>query len=100
MDNDDRLLCEGKGMNDNHELKFRERVIDKRFLSRFNEDNTPSRRYHYTSPEGLMGILKTRTFFFTDSQFLNDFREKLILTKNWICFGVEIRRIMIKDSPV
>lgn len=77
MDRDDRLLFEGKGMNDNHEIKLRESVIEKRFLSRFDEDNTPSRRYHYTSPEGLMGILKTRTFFFTDSQFLNDFREKI-----------------------
>lgn len=24
MDNDDRLLSEGKGMNGNHEIKFRE----------------------------------------------------------------------------
>lgn len=77
MDNDDRLLSEGKGMNENHEIKFRERVLNKSFLDRFYVDNTCSKRYHYTSPEGLMGILKTRTFYFTDSQFLNDFREKI-----------------------
>ena len=28
--------------------------------------------YHYTSPEGLMGILKNREIFFTDAEFLND----------------------------
>lgn len=33
--------------------------------------------YHYTSPEGLMGILKTRTLYFTDCQFLNDYKERL-----------------------
>ena len=77
MDNDDRLLSEGKGMNENHEIKFRERVLSKSFLDRFYVDNTCSKRYHYTSPEGLMGIFKTRTFYFTDSQFLNDFREKI-----------------------
>ena len=33
--------------------------------------------YHYTSPEGLLGILKNRNIFFTDAQFLNDSRERL-----------------------
>lgn len=33
--------------------------------------------YHYTSPEGLLGILRNRQIFFTDGQFLNDFRERL-----------------------
>lgn len=33
--------------------------------------------YHYTSPNGLYGILKTRTLFFTDCQFLNDRNERL-----------------------
>lgn len=33
--------------------------------------------YHYTSPEGLMGILKTRTLYFTDCQFLNDRNERV-----------------------
>ena len=33
--------------------------------------------YHYTTPEGLMGILKTRTLYFTDSQFLNDRNERI-----------------------
>lgn len=32
--------------------------------------------FHYTSPEGLMGILKSREIFFTDSQFLNDYNER------------------------
>ena len=32
--------------------------------------------YHYTSPNGLMGILGNQEFFFTDSQFLNDANER------------------------
>lgn len=32
--------------------------------------------YHYTSPEGLMGILKNREIFFTDAEFLNDASER------------------------
>jgi hypothetical protein len=33
--------------------------------------------YHYTSPEGLSGILKNRHIYFTDCQFLNDFQERI-----------------------
>lgn len=33
--------------------------------------------YHYTSPDGLKGILKNRYLFFTDCQFLNDHNERL-----------------------
>ena len=40
-------------------------------------DLTTADSFHYTSPEGLKGILETRTFHFTDSQFLNDYHEKL-----------------------
>lgn len=32
--------------------------------------------FHYTSPEGLMGILGNREIFFTDAQFLNDYSER------------------------
>lgn len=32
--------------------------------------------FHYTSPDGLMGILKNREVFFTDSQYLNDYNER------------------------
>lgn len=28
--------------------------------------------YHYTSPEGVLGILKNRTLWFTDCEFMND----------------------------
>ena len=28
--------------------------------------------YHYTSPEGALGILKNRTLWFTDCEFMND----------------------------
>lgn len=33
--------------------------------------------YHYTSPEGLKGILKNRVLYFTDCRFLNDHNERL-----------------------
>jgi hypothetical protein len=33
--------------------------------------------YHYTSPEGLKGIMQNRTLFFTDCQYLNDYNERL-----------------------
>ncbi len=77
IDSDDRLLRDGIGLNVNHEKRFQERILKKAFLEPFIYDNTNKKRFHYTSPEGLIGILKTRTFFFTDSQFLNDFREKV-----------------------
>lgn len=77
IDHDDRLLIYGTGMNDTHQKKVKPRLAGKEFLSRFCYDNTDSKKYHYTSPEGLRGIMETRTFFFTDSQFLNDFREKI-----------------------
>ena len=32
--------------------------------------------FHYTSSEGMMGILKGREIFFTDAQFLNDYNER------------------------
>ena len=77
IDSDDRLLREGIGLNDNHEKKVQERLISKPFLPSFNGGDSDGPKFHYTSPQGLMGILKTRTLFFTDSQFLNDFREKV-----------------------
>lgn len=42
--------------------------------------------YHYTSPEGLKGILSTRTLFFTDCQFLNDYRERMSINEELRCF--------------
>ena len=77
QDSDDRLLLSGIGINHDHEKLVLDRLFSKPFLSSFNYDNTDRERFHYTSPEGLMGILKTRTFHFTDSQFLNDYREKI-----------------------
>lgn len=77
IDYDDRLLSDGFRMNDSHQLEVKERLASKHFLPTFFSDNTDGNKYHYTSPEGLKGILETRSFFFTDSQFLNDFREKI-----------------------
>ena len=38
--------------------------------------------FHYTSPEGLMGILGRREIFFTDAQFLNDYNERLNINED------------------
>lgn len=32
--------------------------------------------YHYTSPEGLAGILSSRSVYFTNSNYLNDYEER------------------------
>jgi len=77
IDSDDRLLHSGIGINDEHEKIVRERLLSKSILPSFNYDDTEGSKYHYTSPQGLLGIMRTRTFFFTDSQFLNDYREKV-----------------------
>ncbi len=92
IDSDDRLLFDGVGLNSCHEKKVQDRLKYKPFLSSFNNDNTNKAKYHYTSPEGLMGILKTRTFFFTDSQFLNDFREKVNINEELDYFWKTHRR--------
>lgn len=76
-DSDDRLLRSGIGLNGNHEKTVQERLLRKSFLPSFNGGDYIETKYHYTSSEGLVGILKTRTLFFTDCQFLNDFREKI-----------------------
>ncbi len=76
-DSDDRLLRSGVGINEKHEKIVNNRLMLKSFLPSFNYDDTNGLKYHYTSPQGLKGILSTRTLFFTDSQFLNDFREKI-----------------------
>lgn len=100
VDNDDRLLRYGTGLNDKHEKKVKERLANKQFLHSFNGDNTGSKKFHYTSPEGLKGIMETRTFFFTDSQFLNDFRKKSTSTMNWIIFGKVTQRNTTKSLEI
>ena len=77
MDSHDKLLFAGIGINDQHKNKVTRELFSKRFLPAFTSDSSHDLKYHYTSPEGLRGILQSRTFYFTDSQFLNDFREKI-----------------------
>ncbi len=42
--------------------------------------------YHYTSAEGLQGILKTRTLHFTDCQYLNDYQERVNINNDLSTF--------------
>ena len=92
QDADDRLLLSGIGINHDHEKPVLDRLFSKPFLPSFDYDNTNRDRFHYTAPEGLMGILKTRTFHFTDSQFLNDYREKTNINDELDWFWKENRR--------
>jgi len=43
--------------------------------------NTSQIVYHYTSPEGIFSILKNKTIWLTDSQYLNDKNEFLYIKK-------------------
>lgn len=92
LDSDDRLLRDGIGLNFDHKKGVQARIAMKPFLPSFNNNNTDRPPFHYTSPEGLLGILKTRTFFFTDSQFLNDFREKVNINEELDFFWSKNRR--------
>ena len=76
MDSDDRLLIEGLNRNTDHKLKVKDRLMNKRFIH-LDLASSSWNLFHYTSPEGLKSILSTRTLYFTDSQFLNDYREKV-----------------------
>jgi len=53
--------------------------------------------YHYTSPEGLMGILRNKHIFFTDCQFLNDYQERLEINNELDYFWTTNRRDYDKE---
>lgn len=53
--------------------------------------------YHYTSPEGLLGILRNKHIFFTDCQFLNDYQERLEINNELDCFWSQNRRNYDKE---
>ena len=42
-----------------------------------NAKNTDKLKYHYTSPDALLSILKNQKIFFTDIRFLNDKSEDI-----------------------
>lgn len=50
-----------------------EKIIDNQSVT----TSWASTFYHYTSPEGMYGILKNRHIYFTDCQFLNDSQERI-----------------------
>ena len=54
--------------------------------------------YHYTSPEGLMGILRNKHIFFTDCQFLNDYQENLGDFKAEINTGIYAKEDFINQG--
>jgi hypothetical protein len=49
--------------------------VYERYISIIEKVNEHQLLYHYTSPAGLIGIIDTKEFWFTDSDFLNDASE-------------------------
>lgn len=61
-----------------HKKKVNESILSHRIIDMFDcTQHGGGSLYHYTSPEGLKGILNSRTFYFTDCQFLNDYQERI-----------------------
>ena len=59
-----------------HEELDKERE-DKRkeFSKQEPEDNPPLELFHYTTPDGLMGVVQTNKLWATNTRYLNDFTE-------------------------
>lgn len=49
---------------------------------RYHKESHPRFIYHYTSPEGLKGILTSSSFYFTDCQYLNDIKERVNINED------------------
>lgn len=60
-----------------HKKKIKEKMLQDTLLSKWQiTTGYATSVFHYTSVEGLMGILQNREIFFTDAQFLNDYTER------------------------
>ena len=71
-----------------HKKKMGKKTLDDIIVSKYQITmGVAASVYHYTSVEGLKGILRNREIFFTDAQFLNDYTERINindeLTKFW-----------------
>ncbi len=83
--------------------RFHKKSLSKHTLSniitRGNYSNYSSGGYlyHYTSPEGLRGILQSRNFFFTDCQYLNDSKERININNDLDAFWKCNRRKYAKE---
>lgn len=67
--------------NEIHRKRLGKHTLSKRIVSFYDITESHMGGYHYTSPEGLKGILETRTLFFTDCEYLNDTSERLNINK-------------------
>ena len=65
-------------------------LITKLILKALAYDDFPEKIYHYTSSEGLLGIVKSKELHLTDFMYLNDPQE--------IQHGLEIVRKLILDT--
>lgn len=61
-----------------HKTGLNKSLFSQRILSKHSvTDSWAGTFFHYTSPEGLIGILKNRNIYFTDCQYLNDYSERV-----------------------
>ena len=51
-------------------MNFEEKILDK--FKTLPEKNIPKILYHYTPPEGLLGIIKSKKIWASNIQYLND----------------------------
>lgn len=81
-----------------HKKKLGKNTLANNYISKHSAiDSLAGTFYHYTSPEGLLGILRNRQIFFTDCQFLNDYRERLGINKELDLFWNQNKGIYEQD---
>lgn len=81
-----------------HKKHLKNNILEKRILDwQLTSTAYAGVFYHYTSAEGLLGILKSRSLFFTDCQYLNDSSEKLSINDDLKRFWKENSNKYDKD---
>lgn len=70
-----------------------------RVLTKLLMDDKPTCLYHYTTPEGLLGILNTKTIWATQYSHLNDFTE-LLLAKKMAKERIKAQRLDVTLGPL
>ena len=80
-----------------HKKRLGKNTLIKKVVSRYDITIGDMGGFHYTSLEGLKGILETRTLYFTDCEFLNDASERININKTLDDFWYYERNNYDKD---
>ena len=73
---------ESINLDELHKKNYGKNTMIKPIITRiFETKDRTGEFYHYTSSDGLKSILKNRSIYFTDCQFLNDTQERLSINK-------------------